>query len=108
MEVNVYLYMCVYIYITSTDPIPDTREPLGVGGRLGIDEKPGLLAPVAEGAEGVVVVEAAAAVPITLPPPIPLHGSRSSLSGTNRICEPLLIGIAADWRRRRWDLGRIR
>ncbi|RWW29585.1 hypothetical protein GW17_00005876 [Ensete ventricosum] len=54
--------------ITSADPVADAGQPLGVGGGLGVDEEARLLAAVAEGAEGVVAVAAATALPVAFLP----------------------------------------
>jgi hypothetical protein len=52
---------------TGADPVPGAGEPLGVARGVGVDEEARLLAAVAERAEGVVAVPAAAAVPVALP-----------------------------------------
>lgn len=54
-------------YRTGADPVPGAGEPLGVAWGVGIDEESRLLAAVAQRAEGVVAVPAAAAVPVALP-----------------------------------------
>lgn len=54
--------------LTSTDPISDTREPLGIGGGFGVDEKPRLFTSITEGSECVVSIPASATLPIPFSP----------------------------------------
>ena len=92
---------------TVADPVAGAGEPLGVARGVGVDEEARLLAAVAQGAEGVVAVAAAAAVPVALPPPAAARAARRGSRAGHRSARaraPVLapavgIGGVGWWRR---------
>ena len=80
---------------TVADPVAGAGEPLGVARGVGVDEEARLLAAVAQGAEGVVAVAAAAAVPVALPAPAAARPARRGSRAGHR-------SARARGSRRRW------